>query len=237
MKKYLLLFLFGLAWGKTTIVINLENHGLKDSEIRILTERLQSEFVKISGYTIVERKKIDGIDIRDLTLESLRNRMGIVTQETIFFDEKIEFNNICGCGDYTSEELESSAKAANLYNFILEQSNEFKTIIGERGKKLSNGQRQKLSISRTILRNSPILILDEATPLLDTESERKVQNALENLIRERTTIVITHRLSTIQRVNSIIVLDKGKLGETGNHNSLIKKDGLYAQLNKFILNA
>jgi subfamily B ATP-binding cassette protein MsbA len=178
---------------------------------------------------------IDGINIKDAKLDSLRNQMGIVTQETILFDETIEFNITYGVEHYSQDELESAAQAANAYEFILEQSNGFQTIIGEKGVKLSGGQRQRLAIARAILRNPPILILDEATSSLDTESERKVQIALENLMRDRTTLVIAHRLSTIQRADSIIVLDKGKLVESGNHESLINRGGLYAQLYKLIL--
>ena len=179
--------------------------------------------------------RIDGHNIRDIKLRSLREKMGIVTQETILFDETIEFNITYGIENYSQDELESAAKAANAYEFILEQSNGFQTIIGEKGVRLSGGQRQRLAIARAILRNSPILILDEATSSLDTESERKVQIALENLMRDRTTLVIAHRLSTIQRADTIIVLNKGQLVETGNHESLINRGGLYAQLYKLII--
>jgi subfamily B ATP-binding cassette protein MsbA len=180
--------------------------------------------------------QIDGHNIRDIKLRSLREKMGIVTQETILFDETIEFNITYGIEDYSQDDLESAAKAANAYEFILEQSNGFQTIIGEKGVRLSGGQRQRLAIARAILRNSPILILDEATSSLDTESERKVQIALENLMRGRTTLVIAHRLSTIQRADSILVLDKGQLVEAGNHESLINRGGLYAKLYKLIIN-
>ena len=179
---------------------------------------------------------IDGHNIQDIKLRSLREKMGIVTQETILFDETIEFNITYGIKDYSQDELKSAAKAANAYEFIIEQSKGFQTIIGEKGVRLSGGQRQRLAIARAILRNSPILILDEATSSLDTESERKVQIALENLMRDRTTLVIAHRLSTIQQADSIIVLDKGKLVETGNHESLINRGGLYAKLYKLIIN-
>ena len=173
---------------------------------------------------------IDGINIRDVKLASLRNQMGIVTQETILFNETIEFNITYGVEDYSQEELDEAAKAANAYDFILEQPEGFQTVIGEKGVKLSGGQRQRLAIARAILRNPPILILDEATSSLDTESERKVQTALENLMQDRTTLVIAHRLSTIQRADAIVVLDKGKIVETGTHNSLLNEKGLYAQL-------
>jgi len=173
---------------------------------------------------------IDGINIRDVKLASLRNQMGIVTQETILFNETIEFNITYGVEDYSQEELDEATKAANAYDFILEQPEGFQTVIGEKGVKLSGGQRQRLAIARAILRNPPILILDEATSSLDTESERKVQTALENLMQDRTTLVIAHRLSTIQRADAIVVLDKGKIVETGTHNSLLNEKGLYAQL-------
>ena len=173
---------------------------------------------------------IDGINIRDVKLASLRNQMGIVTQETILFNETIEFNITYGVEDYSQEELDEAAKAANAYDFILEQPEGFQTVIGEKGVKLSGGQRQRLAIARAILRNPPILILDEATSSLDTESERKVRTALENLMQDRTTLVIAHRLSTIQRADAIVVLDKGKIVETGTHNSLLNEKGLYAQL-------
>ena len=173
---------------------------------------------------------INGINIRDVKLASLRNQMGIVTQETILFNETIEFNITYGVEDYSQEELDEAAKAANAYDFILEQPEGFQTVIGEKGVKLSGGQRQRLAIARAILRNPPILILDEATSSLDTESERKVRTALENLMQDRTTLVIAHRLSTIQRADAIVVLDKGKIVETGTHNSLLNEKGLYAQL-------
>ena len=173
---------------------------------------------------------IDGINIRDVKLASLRNQMGIVTQETILFNETIEFNITYGVEDYSQEELDEAAKAANAYDFILEQPEGFQTVIGEKGVKLSGGQRQRLAIARAILRNPPILILDEATSSLDTESERKVRTALENLMQDRTTLVIAHRLSTIQRADAIVVLDKGKIVETGTHNSLLNEKGFYAQL-------
>jgi len=174
--------------------------------------------------------KIDGMDIRDVTVDSLRNKMGIVTQETILFDESIAFNISYGLDRYSAEELEAAAKAANAYDFIQEQPQGFKTMIGEKGVKLSGGQRQRLAIARAILRNPPILILDEATSSLDSESERKVQAALENLMQDRTTLVIAHRLSTIQRADKIIVLEDGKVVETGNHESLLNQGGLYRHL-------
>ena len=173
---------------------------------------------------------IDGNDLRDLNINSLRNNLGIVTQETILFDETIEFNIAYGKVQYTRSELIEAVKAANAYDFITQQPEGFQTIIGEKGSKLSGGQRQRIAIARAILRNPPILILDEATSSLDTNAEREVQIAIENLMRERTTIVIAHRLSTIKQADLIIVLENGKIVEHGNHESLLHNGELYSQL-------
>jgi subfamily B ATP-binding cassette protein MsbA len=174
--------------------------------------------------------KIDGEDIRDMTLSSLRDKMGIVTQETILFDETIEFNITYGVADYSEEDLITSSKAANAYDFIQKQSNGFQTVIGEKGVKLSGGQRQRLAIARAILKNPPILLLDEATSALDTESERLVQEALETLMADRTVLVIAHRLSTITNANKIVVLDDGKICEEGTHKELLQLDRHYKSL-------
>ena len=172
----------------------------------------------------------DGIDLRDMSTKSLRNNFGIVTQETILFDETIEFNIAYGKIKYSEDELINASIAANAYDFIKEQPKGFQTVIGEKGLKLSGGQRQRIAIARAILRNPPILILDEATSALDTNSEREVQIAIDNLMRDRTTVVIAHRLSTIKQSDSIIVLDDGRVVENGNHASLLKKRGLYSRL-------
>ena len=174
--------------------------------------------------------EIDGNDIRSVTLNSLRNKMGIVTQETILFDQTIAFNISYGLENVSEQKLVAAAKAANAYDFICAQPDGFKTVIGEKGIRLSGGQRQRLAIARAILKNPPILILDEATSSLDTESERKVQAALENLMKERTTLVIAHRLSTIKRADKIIVLNEGQVIEQGTHESLLREGGLYQQL-------
>ena len=174
--------------------------------------------------------KIDGEDIRDMTVSSLRDKMGIVTQETILFDQTIEFNITYGVSDYSEEDLITSSKAANAYDFIQKQSNGFQTVIGEKGVKLSGGQRQRLAIARAILKNPPILLLDEATSALDTESERLVQEALETLMADRTVVVIAHRLSTITNANKIVVLDDGKICEEGTHKELLQLDRHYKSL-------
>ena len=173
---------------------------------------------------------IDDQDIRDLTLSSLRDKMGIVTQETILFDETIEFNIKYGISEFTEDDLIVSAKAANAYDFIQDQPNGFQTVIGEKGVKLSGGQRQRIAIARAIYKNPPFLILDEATSALDTKSERLVQNALDNLMKNRTVLVIAHRLSTVKNADQIIVMDEGKIIETGTHNQLYDKEGMYYNL-------
>ena len=211
---------FSIPKGKVVAIVGPSGSG--KSTIADLIPR----FYDIGSGAIL----MDGINIRDAKLASLRNQMGIVTQETILFNETIEFNITYGVENYSQRELELAAQAANAYDFILDQPKGFQTIIGEKGVKLSGGQRQRLAIARAILRNPPILILDEATSSLDTESERKVQTALEHLMQDRTTLVIAHRLSTIQRADSIVVLDKGQIVETGTHDSLLKEKGLYAKL-------
>ena len=173
---------------------------------------------------------LDGNDLKDINIKSLRDNLGIVTQETILFDETVEFNIAYGKIEYSEEELINASKAANAYDFIKEQPKGFQTVIGEKGLKLSGGQRQRIAIARAILRNPPILILDEATSALDTNLEKEVQVAIDNLMRDRTTVVIAHRLSTIKQSDSIIVLDKGKVVENGKHESLIEKNGLYSKL-------
>jgi len=173
---------------------------------------------------------IDGIDIRDLKINDLRGLMGIVSQETILFNDTV-FNNIAfGMEKVTLEEVTAAAKVANAHEFIERMPFGYETNTGDRGVKLSGGQRQRLSIARAVLKNPPILILDEATSALDTESERLVQQALENLMRNRTSIVIAHRLSTIQFADEIIVMQNGQLMERGTHNGLLETNGVYRKL-------
>ncbi len=172
----------------------------------------------------------DGLDIRQAKLASLRAHIGVVTQETFLFNESIAANIAYGRPGASRAEVEEAAKAANAHAFILEQPQGYDTKIGERGVRLSGGQRQRLSIARAILKNPPVLILDEATSSLDTESERQVQEALERLMKGRSTLVIAHRLSTIQKADEILVLDKGRLAERGRHDELLARGGLYARL-------
>ncbi|HYV93130.1 MAG TPA: ABC transporter ATP-binding protein [Chitinophagales bacterium] len=173
---------------------------------------------------------IDGINIRNYRLKDLRNLMGIVTQEPILFHDSVYNNIALGMPDAKEEDVIHAAKVANAHDFILRTEHGYQTMIGDRGSKLSGGEKQRLTIARAVLKNPPILILDEATSSLDTESERLVQEALYNLMKNRTSIVIAHRLSTIQNADEILVMQKGQIAERGTHDELIKKEGLYRHL-------
>lgn len=174
--------------------------------------------------------KINGRDIRGFTLRSLRDLIGIVSQDTVLFNDSIRGNIAYGKPEATDEEVRKAAQAANALAFIEALPAKFETQLGERGLKLSGGQRQRIAIARAILKNPPILILDEATSHLDTQSEREVQTAIENLMRGRTVFVIAHRLSTIQKATRILVLDKGMIIQEGSNESLLKEIGAYKKL-------
>ena len=173
---------------------------------------------------------VDGINIKDYSLFSLRGLISIVTQEPILFNNTIANNIALGMDNATQAEIEEAAKIANAHDFIMKKEEGYNTNIGDRGMKLSGGERQRLTIARAVLKNPPILILDEATSSLDTESERLVQDAINNLMNNRTSIVIAHRLSTIRHANEIIVLQKGEIVERGTHDSLINQNGFYKRL-------
>ena len=174
--------------------------------------------------------RIDGKDIRDLRLDSLRDKISIVAQDTFLFNDTVANNIGYGCPDANREQIQAAARNALAEEFILRMPEAYDTMIGERGQKLSGGQRQRLAIARALLKDAPILILDEATSHLDTESERLVQAALQNLMEHRTVIVIAHRLSTIRRADKIVVLDRGKIAETGTHEELVNGGGIYQRL-------
>ena len=182
-------------------------------------------------YDVNEGKiEIDSVAIKDMNLQSLRGLMGLVTQDSILFNDTIKANISLGKLDATDEEIIEALKIANAYEFVKELPNGIYTNIGDSGNKLSGGQKQRLSIARAVLKNPPIMILDEATSALDTESEKFVQVALENMMQNRTSIVIAHRLSTIQKADKIVVLQKGKIVEQGNHEELIALNGTYNKL-------
>jgi subfamily B ATP-binding cassette protein MsbA len=175
---------------------------------------------------------IDGVSIKNARLADIRSLMGIVTQESILFNDTV-YNNIAfGIENITEEQVIEAAKIANAHEFISEMSEGYQTNIGDRGGKLSGGQRQRMSIARAVLKNPPILILDEATSALDTESERLVQDALNKLMKNRTSLVIAHRLSTIQHADEIIVMQKGEIIERGTHTVLIAQNGAYHKLHE-----
>jgi len=173
---------------------------------------------------------MDGHDLRTLSLRSVREQISIVTQETILFNDTV-WNNIgYGSPGATEERVVAAARAALAHDFICDMPQKYQTRIGERGQRLSGGQRQRIAIARALLKDSPILILDEATSELDTESERLVQQALANLMAGRTTFVIAHRLSTIRSADAILLLDDGQVRERGTHEELLSRGGLYARL-------
>ena len=174
--------------------------------------------------------QLDGHDLRDVTVESLRAQMGTVNQESLLFNDTI-FNNIAFAKpEATEEEVVAAAKIANAHEFILNTEQGYNTFVGDRGNRLSGGQKQRICIARAVLANPPIMLLDEATSALDTESEKLVQQALNNLMKNRTSIVIAHRLSTIQHADTIIVIDQGKVLEQGSHSQLLQTNGLYKRL-------
>ena len=206
--------------GKTVALVGQSGSG-KSTFVDLLPR-----FYDVKQGTIT----IDGTDIRDLSFYNLRELMGNVNQDPILFNDTI-YNNIAfGVENATREQVEQAAKIANAHEFIIQSENGYDTIIGDRGGKLSGGQRQRLSIARAVLKNPPIMILDEATSALDTESEKLVQEALDNLMRNRTSIVIAHRLSTIKNADLICVFHEGEIVERGTHEELLKLNGIYTKL-------
>lgn len=214
---------FKIAAGQTVALVGASGGG--KTTISALIPRF---YRSTSGHI-----RIDGIDINELRLSSLRHHIALVSQDIVLFNDTVEANIAFGSRDTcTREDVIQAARAANAWNFIAQLPNGLDTPIGENGAKLSGGQRQRIAIARALLKNAPILILDEATSALDTESERQVQAALTVLMKNRTTLVIAHRLSTIERADCILVLDQGRIVETGTHDELQRAGGYYAKLSQ-----
>ncbi|MFQ6109376.1 MAG: ABC transporter ATP-binding protein, partial [Candidatus Aminicenantales bacterium] len=201
--------LVGLSGAGKTTIINLISRFYEPSSGRIT---------------------IDGIDIQKVNLASLRSQIGLVTQEMILFNDTVRNNIAYGIEDIHLEKIIQAAKAAKAHDFIMELPQGYDTIIGERGSLLSSGQKQRLAIARALLKDPPILILDEATSALDSESERLIQIAMANVMKNRTVFVIAHRLSTIRNADKILVVDRGRIAETGTHEELCRRDGIYKKL-------
>lgn len=206
--------------GKTVALVGASGAG--KSTFADLIPR----FHEVTGGEIL----IDGINIKDCRIDDLRRLMGIVSQDPILFNDTIYNNIILGTGGATIERVEEAARIANAHNFIMQKADGYQTIAGDRGARLSGGERQRITIARAVLKNPPILILDEATSSLDTESERIVQDAINNLMKNRTCVVIAHRLSTVQHADLIVVMDKGQIVEQGTHATLLALNGLYKRL-------
>ncbi|EAQ38414.1 lipid A export ATP-binding/permease protein MsbA [Dokdonia sp. MED134] len=213
-------FTLNVPKGKTVALVGQSGSG-KSTIANLLTR-----FYDVVSGDIT----VDGVDIRDMSLKDLRKNIGIVTQDAILFNDSLRNNMIVGKATATDEEIIESLKIANAWEFVKELPEGLDTNIGDSGNKLSGGQKQRLSIARAVLKNPPIMILDEATSALDTESERLVQKALENMMKNRTSIVIAHRLSTIQNADEIVVMQKGEIVEQGKHQELIDQKGMYHKL-------
>lgn len=212
---------FVIPKGKTVALVG--SSGAGKSTLADLVPR----FHDVTGGEIL----IDGINIKEYSLASVRRHISIVTQEPILFNETVAGNIALGVADAAMEDIEQAAKVANAYNFIQAKTHQFSTNIGDRGNKLSGGEKQRVTIARALLKNPPILILDEATSSLDTESERLVQDAINNMMQNRTSLVIAHRLSTVRHADEIIVLDKGLIAERGTHDQLMQiEKGIYRKL-------
>ena len=180
---------------------------------------------------------LDGVDVREYRLRDLRAQVSLVSQDVVLFNDTIRNNIAFNATDKSEAQVEAAARAANVMEFVAQQPRGFDTPLHDRGQNLSGGQRQRISIARALLKDSPVLILDEATAALDNESERRVQQELAVLMRGRTTLVIAHRLSTVEGADRIIVLDEGRIVEMGNHQELLKRGGLYAALHGMQFNA
>jgi ATP-binding cassette subfamily B protein len=211
---------FRVAPGDTVAIVGSSGAG-KSTVSRILFR-----FYDVAAGSV----RIDGQDIRDVTQQSLRAAIGVVPQDTVLFNDTIYYNICYGRPDCTREEVEQAAKLARIHDFVMALPNGYDTTVGERGLKLSGGEKQRVAIARTILKNPRILLFDEATSALDTRTEQAIQRSLEEVSRGRTTVVIAHRLSTIVNADEIVVLDRGRVAERGRHGELLARDGLYADM-------
>jgi ATP-binding cassette subfamily B protein len=212
--------------GKTVAIVGASGAG------KSTISRLLYRFYEVSAGRIL----IDGQNIGDVTQASLRAAIGMVPQDTVLFNDTIRYNIRYGRPDATDEEVEAAARMSQIHDFVMSLPKGYDSMVGERGLKLSGGEKQRVSIARTILKGPPILILDEATSALDTQSERKVQQALDALRQGRTAFIIAHRLSTIENADRIVVLDRGRLAEMGTHAQLLAVNGLYASLYRMQMN-
>ncbi len=206
--------------GKTIALVGASGAG-KSTLVDLIPR-----FHDVTGGAVL----IDGVNVKEYRLRELHSLIGVVNQDPILFNDTIYSNIALGSSHVTKEQVEEAAKIAHAHNFILQKEQGYETIVGDRGMRLSGGERQRITIARAILKNPPILILDEATSSLDTESERIVQQAINTLMQQRTCIVIAHRLSTVQNADEIIVLEKGKIAETGTHAELLARQGIYRKL-------
>ncbi len=211
---------FEVPAGKMVAIVGASGAG-KSTISRILFR-----FYEVSGGKVL----IDGQDIRDVTQESLRAAIGMVPQDTVLFNDTIEYNIRYGKPDAKQAEVREAARLAQIHDFIVSTPQGYNALVGERGLKLSGGEKQRVAIARTILKAPPILMLDEATSALDSHTEMDIQDALERVARNRTTLVIAHRLSTVVHADNILVLDHGEIVEQGTHMELLSRGGLYASL-------
>jgi len=206
--------------GKTIALVGASGAG-KSTLVDLIPR-----FHDVTGGEIL----VDGVNVKDCKLDDLRRQMGVVGQDPILFNDTIYSNITLGTGGATETQVEHAARIAHAHNFITQKEDEYQTVVGDRGSKLSGGERQRVTIARAVLKNPPILILDEATSSLDTESERIVQEAINKLMQNRTCIVIAHRLSTVQHADEIIVMEKGRIVQRGKHSELLAADGMYRKL-------